>query len=721
MSHLALKTELDERQRDYLEKIQSSSHALLGIINDILDFSKIEAGKLDMETIDFSLDQVLANVSNLVGIKAQEKGLELLFDIDPQLPRFLQGDPLRLGQVLTNLANNAVKFTETGEIVISARLLETGESQIQARFAVRDTGIGMSPEQKGRLFQAFSQADSSTTRKYGGTGLGLTISKRLVEMMQGEIRVESQPGVGSEFIFTARFGLGRQVAKRALMPDADLRGLRVLVVDDNATAREILASMLSSFSFAVTLASSGQDCLDMLAAADPGHPYDLVLMDWKMPGLDGLEASEKIKAHPELTRAPTIIMVTAYGREEIMNRAQQIGLEGFLIKPVSPSMLFDAIMSALGRQSASQERGARIGFQGAEGLEAIAGARLLLVEDNEINQQVAQEILEGAGLKVTIAADGQQALQAVEQGDFQAVLMDVQMPVMDGYAATEHLRRDHRWDHLPIIAMTANVMAGDREKALEVGMNDHVAKPIDPAQLFASLVKWIKPGQRGFAPQTPPAAPAPAPSPPPPAGLLPSSLEGVDVSEGLTRVGGNKTLYRKLLIKLRDDYAGAQSEIATWLEQGSRQEAERQAHSIKGVAGNVGAKGLQAAAARLEAAIKAGPGAETGNELAALGRELDALAAALVVLGAADGEQAVPAAGATPSSPSELAASLEELLPHLKTKKPKPSKEALDQINRLVWPPELGIDIAELGKLVKKYRFKQALPLAEALLAKMKG
>ena len=295
MSHLALKTDLDSRQRDYLEKIYAAAQALLGIINDILDFSKIEAGKLDMENIDFSLDEVLANIANLVGIKSQEKGLELLFDVDFDLPRVLKGDPLRLAQVMVNLANNAVKFTDQGEIVVSAKLLEEAPDKIKARFSVRDTGIGMTPEQSAKLFQPFTQADSSTTRKYGGTGLGLTISKRLVEMMNGEIWVESQVGLGSEFIFTAEFGRGKAQRREPLRPSSDLRGLRVLVVDDNTPSREILQGMLESMNFKVTQAESGPKGLELLEAADPEKPYDLVLMDWKMPGMDGLTAAEKIK------------------------------------------------------------------------------------------------------------------------------------------------------------------------------------------------------------------------------------------------------------------------------------------------------------------------------------------------------------------------------------------------------------------------------------------
>ncbi|MCB2187866.1 MAG: response regulator, partial [Deltaproteobacteria bacterium] len=459
MSHLALKTELTPKQQDYLEKIQSSAKALLGIINDILDFSKIEAGKLSMETIGLELDQVLQGVANLVATKVQEKGLDFLFDVDRQVPNELRGDPLRLGQVLTNLTNNAVKFTEKGEIVISVHLEESLPEAVRLRFMVRDTGVGMTPEQVGRLFQAFSQADTSTTRKYGGTGLGLTISKRLVEMMHGEIWVESEAGKGSRFIFTALLGRGEAKPRRELTPHPDLRGLRVLVVDDNACARTILGNLLGSMSLEPHLVAGGAEALAALRAADRGRPFDLVLMDWRMPGLDGLTTSKRIKQELGLAHPPAIIMVTAYGREEIMQGAERLGLEGFLLKPVSPSTLFDAIMAAFGKEVARPNRPAGAGRAGEEGLAEIRGARVLLVEDNEINQQVAQEILEAAGLSVTIAADGRQAVDAVAAGDFHAVLMDVQMPVMDGHTASRTLRQDPALADLPIIAMTANAMA----------------------------------------------------------------------------------------------------------------------------------------------------------------------------------------------------------------------------------------------------------------------
>ncbi len=440
MAHLALKTDLNPKQRDYLKKIKSSANSLLGIINDILDFSKIEAGKLDIEAVDFDLDDVLDNLANLVTVKAQEKeNLEVLFAAAHDVPRCLVGDPLRLGQVLINLANNAVKFTESGEIVVSIKKVERKEDQVILKFVVSDTGIGLTAEQAGKLFQSFSQADTSTTRKYGGTGLGLAISKKLVNMMDGEIWVESEYGQGTSFIFTVNFGIGKEKAKKRFAISTDLRGLKSLVVDDNVTSREILKDILESFSFEVALAASGEEGIAQVEDAAGEKPFELVVMDWKMPGIDGIEAAARIKNLPTLSRAPVIILVTAYGREEIMQKAANSGLDGFLIKPVNASVLFDAIMQAFGEEIPETSRLIRR-RKDADALQEIQGARILLVEDNEINQQVAGEILEGAGLIVTLANNGQIAVDAVKERSYDAVLMDVQMPVMDGYTATRKIR-----------------------------------------------------------------------------------------------------------------------------------------------------------------------------------------------------------------------------------------------------------------------------------------
>ena len=508
MTHLALQTELTPKQRDYLRKIDGSAKALLRIINDILDFSKIEAGRLDIESVEFDLEEVLDNLASLVTVKAEEKGLEVLFRTDPGVPLHLVGDPLRLGQVLLNLAGNAVKFTKEGEIVIATRAVEVREDRAVLEFSVSDTGIGMTPEQAAKLFRPFSQADTSTTRKFGGTGLGLSICKRLVEMMGGEIRVESEPGKGSVFRFTAAFGrTGRPRARLASLV-GDLRGLRVLVVDDSETSRQILAESLRSMTFDVGLATSGEEALvELDRAADAGRPYDLVLMDYKMPGMDGIEAGRRIKKGSGPHKVPTVVMVTAYGREEVMTQAEGAGFEGFLIKPVNQSVLLNTIMEVFGRGGHRQFQPLAAQATPPDALASIRGARLLVAEDNEINQQVAREILESAGFVVELANNGREALEKVRSGPYDAVLMDIQMPEMDGLQAAEELRRDGRFGDLPIIAMTAHAMAGDREQSLQAGMNDHVTKPIDPDALFAVLLRWVRPGEREAVPRPPPPQP----------------------------------------------------------------------------------------------------------------------------------------------------------------------------------------------------------------------
>ncbi len=633
MAHLALKTELTAKQQDYLNKIQSSANSLLGIINDILDFSKIEAGKLDMEAVEFDLSETMDNVANVISVKAQEKeNLEVLFYLDSRVPNFLVGDPLRLNQILVNLGNNAVKFTEHGEIVLTTKMIETSDDKVTLQFSMRDTGIGMTAEQQANLFQAFSQADTSTTRKYGGTGLGLTISKRLVNMMDGEIRVESESGQGTTFSFTANFGLGKETVKKRFVPSPDLRGLKVLVVDDNATSRQIFQDILESFSFEVNLAASGEEALEEIARADRDKPFELVIMDWKMPGMDGIEASERIKTNRALSKIPAIVVVTAYGREEIMQQADEIGLEGFLLKPVSSSVLFDAIMQALGKEVQDGTHVRRKKERRPDDLKAIQGARVLLVEDNEINQQVAKEILEGAGLVVTIANDGREGVDLVQSSEFEAVLMDIQMPVMDGYEATRKIRewelkaqsskpkatepKDKSQDSvlspqssaLPIIAMTAHAMAGDEQKSISAGMNGHVTKPIDPDQLFATLQKWIKPDKERIHTEQPKVSTEVIATgvSEPDAEEFPKSLPGFDLEDGLKRLQGNEKLYRKLLVDFGVKYAGTANEIRQALDTKDFEQAHSLIHNLKGLAGNLAATDLQAAAVEIEKLVKGG-------------------------------------------------------------------------------------------------------------------
>ncbi len=516
MTHLALKTELSRKQADYLTKVKSAAHSLLGIINDILDFSKIEAGKLDMEKADFRLENVLDNLCTIVSQKAQDKNLEFLISAHHDVPQNLVGDPLRLGQILINLVNNSVKFTERGEVVVNVVVVDQETDRVKLKFSVRDSGIGMTPEQSARLFQAFSQADTSTSRKYGGTGLGLSISKRLIEMMGGTVWVESEYGKGSTFYFTASFGIGSAESERKrFIPD--LAGIRALVVDDNAQAREILTDVLSGFALRAESVSSGEDAIRELAEADAKDPYQLVLMDWHMPGMDGLQTSRAIMRGGRLQHVPKIAMVTAFGRDDIRAEAEEIGIQSYLTKPVNPSVLYDTLMEFFG--VAGQEEDRLPAVQAKGNSEDATGIRILLVEDNEMNQQVATELLESAGAIVTVANHGGEAVKFLTGADqpppFDVVLMDLQMPVMDGMTATKLIRADPRLHNLPIIAMTAHALAEERQRCLDAGMNDHVSKPIEPEALFATLARWAKREKPPATAETP-AKQGKRPSPPRP-------------------------------------------------------------------------------------------------------------------------------------------------------------------------------------------------------------
>ncbi len=598
MSHLALKTELTPRQRDYIQKIKVSSRHLLSIINDILDFSKIEEGQLTIEHTEFELEKVLDNVANLIAEKASAKGLELIFDVDKNVPDKLIGDPLRLGQILINYTNNAVTFTDHGEIDIVIRLREQTDEDVLIYCAVRDTGSGLTEEQVGRLFQRFSQADTSTTREFGGTGLGLAISKKLTELMGGEVGVESEPGKGSTFWFTARLGkgLGEQ---RNLTISADLHGKRVLVVDDNESASQVLGEMLHNMSFSVDQAESGKEALSAVERAEKqGKPYEIVFLDWQMPGMDGNETARQISKLP-LGHMPHIIMVTAYGREEVIQGAEDAGIENVLIKPVNGSVLFDNVVRILGGAVDGLPVACDASTDSYELLDTIKGSRILLVEDNDLNQEVATELLCDAGFLVDLAKNGKIALEKIRAVDYDIVLMDMQMPVMDGQTAVREIRRDPRFKNLPVVAMTANVTQNDRDLCLAAGMNDHVAKPIEPEKLWQALLKWISPHDRmAIAPE---AQPHKVPDV-----ILPSGIDDLDTVIGLSRMLGKKRLYLSILRKFVAGQKDTMAEILMALDGNLLSTAGRLAHTLKGVSGTIGATNLQGLAERLEAAIKNG-------------------------------------------------------------------------------------------------------------------
>ena len=606
MSHLALQTDLNDKQRNYIEKVHLSGRNLLGIINDILDFSKIEAGKMRMETIAFELEDVMDNFASLVSMKSEDKGLELIFTAAPDVPTALLGDPLRLGQILVNLGNNAVKFTQQGEIVMGVETVTQTADAVELHFWVKDTGIGMTPEQCSGLFQSFNQADASTTRKYGGTGLGLAISKNLVELMGGRIWVESTPGQGSVFHFHAHFGLQKEPQARRMFRADELVGLRVLVVDDNASARDILSGMVRSFGLDADVAASGKQALEMIGqAVRSQQPYSLLLMDWHMPDMDGIETMRRAQ-QAYTPNIPAVIMVTAYNRDEALSAAQQQGvtLQQVLAKPAAPSTLLECIGAALNKGHLKEPQAMHRAENQGETMAQLAGARVLLVEDNDMNQELALELLQQAGISVVVAHHGQQALDILARDSrFDGVLMDCQMPVMDGYTATREIRKNLALAQIPVIAMTANAMAGDRDKVLEAGMCDHIAKPLNVATMFATLAKWIRPA----------AAPNPAPRPAAagPAGLPATrahagrwNLPGIDTQAGLATTLGNEALYTRLLLKFRDSQGQFARLFAAALADADPDSAERCAHTLRGTAGNIGARAVQLAAARLEQACQ---------------------------------------------------------------------------------------------------------------------
>ncbi len=721
MSHLALQTPLDKKQRGYIEKVHRAGENLLGIINDILDFSKIEAGKLTMEQIDFRLEDVMDNLTNLLGIKAADKGLELLFNAAPDVPTALVGDPLRLGQILVNLGNNAVKFTERGEIVVGVETVSREDTAVELHFWVRDSGIGMTPEQCGKLFQSFSQADASTTRKYGGTGLGLAISKNLVQMMQGRIWVESEAGKGSTFHFHARFGLQKAPAARRsqrLQAVHALQGLRVLVVDDNASAREILGTLLRNMALQVDEAPDGTQALARITDADAqALPYDLVLLDWKMPVMDGIETLQRLQALP-LVRPPVAVMVTAYGREEALGQAQQQGVafRAVLSKPVTTSALIDTLSDALGRSLPAEAAAPPAPVSPAALQGQLKGARVLLVEDNDLNQDLATELLNQAGIEVVVADNGQEALDRLAQdARFDGILMDIQMPVMDGFTATRAIRQNPAWQHLPVIAMTANAMAGDREKVLEVGMVDYIAKPLNVPQMFATLTRWIRPAAAPVsskATEVPAPAPVSAPGAPVPADL--AALPGIDVHAGLATVMGNADLYRRLLRKFHEGQSDFAERFAAALQDADPHAATRCAHTLKGVAGNLGAKGVQTAAQTLEAACHEGQPSEAVAHL--LDLVLAELVPVLAGIGQWRGEVApVSAPPAAPEVGPHRAAldTLHDLLTQCDT-------EAIDQVQALlgkVGNAPLAAPLQAIANALADCDFDAALALLQPLRA----
>jgi signal transduction histidine kinase/CheY-like chemotaxis protein/HPt (histidine-containing phosphotransfer) domain-containing protein len=623
MTQLALESEALEERRDFIAKASRSAQSLLGIINDILDFSKIEAGKLELESVPLSVPELMSGLADVFASTAQDKGLELLFDVVPTLPPGLSGDPLRLRQVLQNLISNALKFTPRGEVLVRVEKVSEELGQVVCRFSVRDTGIGIAPEQLPRLFQSFFQTDSSVTRKYGGTGLGLAISKRLVELMGGRIGVESEPGKGSLFWFQLPL-VKSDTAAPASPPLPTLpQSLRVLVVDDNASARQILQALCTSFGFSTRAVQGGQEALEALGFGLDGHPYDLVLLDYHMPGIDGLETSRRIHQRGNLSRLPTVIMASMDERPSLSQQALAAGIQAYVHKPVTASALLNAIQKALlpvSTQARPEPRRYESAVQSAP--RHLRGKRILLVEDNRMNQEVALHFLRRAGLEVEVAAHGGEALERLSQSTYDAVLMDCQMPVMDGYEATRRIRALPGLSQLPIIAMTANALEGDRERSLEAGMNDHLSKPIDVNHLYQTLGRWLPQRARDEAgPRTP------SDTPPAVAGV-PDSRH-VNMEGALQRLDGDTGLYRMVAEMLLTDAPAQVEQLQKARAAEDRGSAMRAAHTLKSLAANVGAERLQEQAQVLEGALRRHDEPTVAQAAAAFEQELARVTAAL--------------------------------------------------------------------------------------------
>jgi CheY-like chemotaxis protein/HPt (histidine-containing phosphotransfer) domain-containing protein/two-component sensor histidine kinase len=713
MTHLIKMTELSAAQRDYLNKIDISAKSLLGIINDVLDLSKIEAGMLTVESVGFKLEQVLEQLTTIVSPRANEKKLEFLISVDKDVPPSIQGDPMRLAQILINLCNNAVKFTDEGSVVVGISTVERGPDTAKLRFTVKDDGIGIKPEKIQELFQPFTQADASTTRKYGGTGLGLSLCNQLVELMGGEIGAESDFGKGSLFWFEATFPIFREEAENATLPQ-ELLGMPALVVDDNPTSRIILKGMLEYMGLSVTTAKSGFEAIDILHGCGDKDTFKLLVVDWRMPDMDGLETAEKILRDEAIKIKPPMFMVSAYGNASLVKRTNELGFRGLLFKPVNQSYLFNLVVETLGKGMVTLNEAAKP----EQALDKLAGKRVLLVEDNEINRQVAQEILASIGVKVFEAVNGQSALEFLEKNDVDLVLMDIQMPVMDGHEATRRIRALDRFKDLPIIAMTAHAMLADIEMSKEAGMNGHIAKPFDPEDLFAVLTKWLTRVEDQSA-----AEPARADQKAEPSATdkeaLPAMMQGIDVQLGLRRARGNEKLYRTLLLLLDEKYADAAERIGEHLAAGDIQNAVALAHSVKGTSGMLGAMELFEAAGALEKALDQGE-KNPALLLSAFTARLDEVVRSIGELKKSQAEESEFPEEGELAPAEELLASLEGLRAPLSQGAPVECRERSRDVKALVWPEESQAEVKQLLKFIAEYDFKKALAALEELEAKLR-
>lgn len=598
LSRLLLSGDLSLREKEFAEKIDISARSLLGIINDILDYSKIEAGKLELEYIDFSIEDVLSNLSTLMVYAAEEKGIELIFDTPCDIPDRIKGDPLRLGQVLINLTGNAIKFTENGEVIVRTEIeKQYDDGGVVIRFTVSDTGIGMKSFEIEKLFSSFSQVDSTTTRRFGGTGLGLAISRQLVQMMGGDISVESKPGKGSVFSFSIRTEKGIPGRKSAV-PE-EIKGAKALIIDDSSTSGYILSTALDSLTFRTEQASSVIEAIELLEEASAAKdPFEIVLIDYKMPGIDGVSGTRLIREKFR-DAIPVIIMVTAYGREDIQKKAMEAGADGFLIKPVNQSVLYNTIIDVLGVDknitsfSSEKKKTEKFDFT------TVTGARALVVEDNRINQIVACALLKEAGITCRVANNGQECLRMAESDRFDLILMDVQMPLLDGYTATSILRG--YGNTMPIIGVTAHALVGEREKCISAGMTDYISKPIDADILYEKIIHLVPHQLSGIKREHDTVSGKPSHSE-----SIPATINGINVKKALLRLDNNLELYKNIVNDFVKRGVSEFGNLKSVYSGGDLPRLIRIAHTAKGVAATIGAEELSKAAGLIEETIRYG-------------------------------------------------------------------------------------------------------------------
>jgi len=616
MTGLLLDTDLDREQREYAESVRRSGEALLGIINDILDFSKVEAGKLELEPMPFSLRSSLGETLKIVAPQAHDKGIELVYQVNPGVPETLVGDPGRLGQIVLNLVGNAAKFTERGEIAVRARVESRSDTEVVVHVAVSDTGIGISADRQASIFDAFTQGDSSTTRRYGGTGLGLAICRRLVELMGGRIWVESEPGHGSVFHFTVRMGWSSEPVVRPTVPAVPLRDLPVLVVDDNATNRELFQAMLAGWGMAPTTVESGDAVLRAVGdATRAGHPYALVLLDAHMPGMDGFAVAERLAGGGEA--GPTIMLLTSAGRPGDIERCRSLGIGVYLTKPVTPSELFDAIVRALG--APAEEPGRAPVITGPMLRQSRRRLHVLVAEDNAVNQRLAARLLEKLGHTAALAASGVEVVAALDRQPFDLVLMDVQMPEMDGFQATAAIRERERrtGGHTPIVALTAHALTGDRERCLAAGMDGYLAKPLRIDELASEIHRVLTdPDSDADAQEI--THPDQVPIPP-----------AVDLATAMRNVDHDPALLREIVEQFLRDVPERVRTLHEAIGARGADATERVAHTLKGSLAIVGAAAASALASELETLGRTGRLEEATAAAERLEREMDRVVAFL--------------------------------------------------------------------------------------------